>query len=49
MFPLALLDIRDPPSKRTAVCSDEFEAERLPRTLPAEAAVILREPGRNIR
>jgi len=45
MFLLALLDYRDPPPKVTAVCSDKAEAARLPLELPAEAAVILREPG----
>ena len=45
MFLLALLDHRDPPPKVTAVCSDKAEAGRLPLELPAEAAVILREPG----
>ena len=44
MFLLALLDDRDPPPKVTAVCSDRSEAEYLPLRLPAEAAVILREP-----
>ena len=45
MFLLALLDYRDPPPKVTVVCSDKAEASRLPLELPAEAAVILREPG----
>lgn len=45
MFLLALLDRRDPPPKVTAVCLDKAETARLPLELPAEAAVILREPG----
>ena len=45
MFLLALLDYRDPPPKVTVVCSDKAEAARLPLELPAEAAVVLREPG----
>jgi hypothetical protein len=45
MFLLALLDYRDPLPKVTVVCSERSEAARLPLELPAEAAVILREPG----
>lgn len=45
MFLLALLDNRDPPPKVTVVLSGKSEANRLPLELPAEAAVILREPG----
>lgn len=45
MFLLALLDYRDPPPKVTAVFSNKAEAARLPLELPAEATVILREPG----
>lgn len=45
MFLLALLDDRDPPPKVTVVLSEESEAARLPLELPAEAAVVLREPG----
>ena len=47
MFLLALLDYRDPPPKVTAVFSDKATAARLPLELPAEAVVILREPGRD--
>lgn len=47
MFLLALLDRRDPPPKVTVVCPDELEAEHIPLRLPAEAAVILREPGKD--
>ena len=47
MFLLALLDYQDPPPKVTAVCSDKAGAARLPLELPAEAAVILREPGQD--
>lgn len=45
MFLLALLDRRDPPPKVTVVGAGEAEAARLPLELPAEAAVVLREPG----
>lgn len=45
MFLLALLDRRDPPPKVTVVCSNRPEAEHLPLSLPAEAAVILQGPG----
>lgn len=45
MFLLALLDRRDPPPKVTVVCSAHSETARLPLDLPAEAAVILREPA----
>ena len=45
MFLLALLDDRDPPPKVTVVCSEKSKTARLPLELPAEAAVILREPG----
>ena len=45
MFLLALLDGRDPPPKVTVVLPEKLEAERLPLELPAEAAVVLREPG----
>lgn len=47
MFLLALLDSRDPPTKVTVVCSEKSEAARFPLELPAEAVVILREPGRD--
>ena len=45
MFLLALLDYRDPPPKVTVVPADSSEAERLPLEFPADAAVVLREPG----
>lgn len=45
MFLLALLDHRDPPPKVTAVLSVKSEAACLPLALPAETAVVLREPG----
>lgn len=45
MFLLALLDRRDPPPKVTVVGPGKSEAGRLPLELPAEAAVVLREPG----
>lgn len=45
MFLLALLDCLDPPPKVTVVASERLETESLPLDLPAEAAVILREPG----
>lgn len=45
MFLPALLDHRDPPPKVTVVLSGKSEANRLPLVLPAEAAVVLREPG----
>lgn len=45
MFLLALLDRRDPPPKVTVVPVEDSETERLPLELPAEAAVLLREPG----
>lgn len=45
MFLLALLDDRDPPPKVTVVLSGKPEAAYLPLALPAEAAVVLREPG----
>lgn len=45
MFLLALLDRRGPPPKVTVVRSGKSEAGRLPLELPAEAAVLLREPG----
>lgn len=45
MFLLALLDYRDPPPKVTVVLAGKAEAERLPLELPAEAAVVVREPG----
>lgn len=45
MFLLALLDRHDPPPKVTAALSGKSEANRLPLELPAETAVILREPG----
>lgn len=45
MFLLALLDHRDPPPKVTVVRLEKSEAECLPLELPAEAAVILQEPG----
>ena len=45
MFLLALLDDRDPPPKVTVVLPGKPEATCLPLALPAEAAVILREPG----
>ena len=44
MFLLALLDYRDPPPKVTVVCSDKNKAACLSLELPAEAAVVLREP-----
>lgn len=44
MFLLALLDRQDPPPKVTVVLAEEAKAERLPLELPAEAAVVLREP-----
>ena len=47
MFLLALLDRRDPPPRVTVVCSDNSEAEHLPLSLPAEAAVVLWEPGKD--
>ena len=43
MFLLALLDHIDPPPKVTVVLAEQSDAEGL--RLPAEAAVILREPG----
>ena len=45
MFLLALLDDRDPPPKVTVVLSGKPEADCFPLELPAEAAVVLREPG----
>lgn len=45
MFLLVLLDHRNPPPKVTVVLSGKLEAEHLPLGLPAEAAVVLREPG----
>ncbi len=45
MFLLALLDRRDPPPKVTVVLSGKPEADCFPLELPAEAAVVLREPG----
>lgn len=45
MFLRALLDRRDPPPKVTVVWSAHSETARLPLELPAEAAVILREPA----
>lgn len=45
MFLLALLDRRDPPPKVTVVLSGKPETACLPLVLPAEAAVVLREPG----
>ena len=45
MFLLALLDRRDSPPKVTVVLSGKPEADCFPLELPAEAAVVLREPG----
>ena len=45
MFLLALLDFNDPPPRVTVSLAKKSEAEALPRNLPAEAVVILREPG----
>lgn len=43
---LALLDHADPPLRASAVLADESEKEKLPLALPAAAAVIVREPGK---
>lgn len=45
MFLLAFLDNCDPPPRVTVVLPGKSEANHLPLELPAEAAVILREPG----
>ncbi len=45
MFLLALLDFNDPPPRVTVSLAKKSEAEALPRNLPAEAVVILQEPG----
>ena len=45
MFLRALLDSLDPPPKVTVVLANSGEREQLPLRLPAEAAVILQEPG----
>ena len=44
MFLLALMDHTDPPAKVTVVLADEAEAEKLPLSLPLDAAVSLRGP-----